>query len=105
VGVCALAWAQPALGACGSWQKVPLAATVRNGEYSDVSASSATLAADSARGAIDRWDGNSWTTVARAAAGAIGGLFAIAASAPTDAWVVGTNEWQTARAEQQIVEA
>jgi hypothetical protein len=92
-------WAEPALGACGSWQKVAGAPGIR-GSLGDVSASSATDvwavgALGGSRTLAERWNGALWKRVATPnpgrRRGRIDTLFSVAAIAPNDAWAVG--EW------------
>ena len=89
-------WAQPALGACGSWQKIPGAPGV-HGVLADVSASSATdvwaVGVDDGRTLAERWDGSTWRRVAAPNPGRrstrVDKLSAVVAIAPDDAWAVG----------------
>jgi hypothetical protein len=95
VSASVLVWAQPALGSCGSWQKVS-GAHVR-GDFSDVSASSATdawavghLGDSLARTLVERWNGSVWRRVASPNPGRVtNNLSAVVAIAPDDVWAVG----------------
>jgi hypothetical protein len=85
-----LVWAQPALGACGSWQVVPSARA--RGELTGVSASSASDAwavglSGRIRPMAEHWDGSAWTRVV--VPPGVGRLIGVAAISPTDAWAVG----------------
>lgn len=94
----AVVWAQPALGACGSWQKIPAAPAV-HGVLNDVSATSATdawaVGQSGDRTLAERWDGSKWRRVATPNPGHVGPttvdtLHAVVAVSPRDAWAVGT---------------
>ena len=90
---CGLAWAQPALGACGAWQKV---AGVRlRGQLVDVSAISATdvwaVGTNAGRFTlVEHWNGSVWRRVASPDPGRRdNALNAVVAIAPDDVWAVG----------------
>jgi hypothetical protein len=97
VAAAAAMWAQPAGGACGSWQQIPGAPAV-HGWLNDVSASSATdawaVGQSGKRTLAERWNGSAWRRVAtpnpagrRHKADVLYGVVAIA---PDNAWAVGT---------------
>jgi hypothetical protein len=91
---CALAWAQPALGACGSWQKVAGVAT--RGQLSGVSALSSTdvwaVGLDRQQHTlVEHWNGSVWRRVASPDPGRRNDtLSGVVAIAPDDVWAVGS---------------
>lgn len=91
---CVLAWAQPALGSCGSWQRVAGVAT--RGQLLGVSAISATdvwaVGLDRQQHSlVEHWDGSVWRRVASPdPARRNDELNAVVAIAPDDVWVVGS---------------
>jgi hypothetical protein len=91
---CVLAWAQPALGACGSWHKV--AGVAVRGQLVSVSAISATdVWAVGLNGQhhtlVEHWNGSVWQRVASPDPGRRdNALNAVVAIAPDNVWAVGT---------------
>jgi hypothetical protein len=91
---CALAWAQPALGACGSWQRVAGVAT--RGQLLGVSAISTTdvwaVGLDGRQHTlVEHWNGSIWRRVASPDPGRRNDtLEGVAAIAPDDVWAVGS---------------
>jgi hypothetical protein len=87
-----VAWVQPALGACGSWERVR--GLPMSGRLSDVSASSATnvwaVGWSRGRALTERWNGSTWerfrtpNPTHRAES-----LTAVVAIGPSDVWAAG----------------